>query len=59
MTIADGGIGGAHPYLAGTMPSHIGATIQGSTWAAGVANDIGSPAFLATQDGDTLASWVE
>lgn len=61
VTIADGGIGGLHPYLSGvSIPSYLGATNpDDNAWADGVVNDISSQAFLKAQDGDTDPTWIE
>ncbi len=59
-TIATGGRGGGHPYLAGvTIPSYLGATNPvDRAWVSGVLNDVTSTNWLRTQsDGDP--SWIE
>lgn len=61
VTVADGGTGGAHPYLAGvTIPSYVGAANPAdNAWVDGVVIDIASTAFLKAQTGGTDPSWIE
>ena len=59
-TIANGGIGGSHPYLAGvTIPSFIGATNPNDdAWVSGVMNNVSSIAWLRNQI-DSDPGWIE
>jgi hypothetical protein len=64
VTIADGGVGGNHPYLSGvTMPSYIGATNPSDNdWVDGVLTDLASTAWLrgtADRDGNDDPTWIE
>lgn len=58
-TIANGGIGGSHPYLAGvTFPSYIGAANPSDdSWVAGVLA-LNSTYFTSAINGST-PSWIE
>jgi hypothetical protein len=58
-TIANGGIGGAHPYLNGvTIPSFVGATNPSDNdWVDGLLSDLTSTAWLEDQTGDP--TWIE
>ena len=60
-TLADQGIGTAHPYIAGvTLPSFIGATNPNDdAWVDGVLDDITNVTFLTTQDGTQNPTWLE
>lgn len=57
-TIANGGIGGNHPYLAGvTIPSYVGAVDPNDTeWVDGVLSM--NVAWFTAQDGDNEPSWI-
>ncbi len=61
ITIANGGIGGNHPYLPGVaLPSYLGATNPDDhAWVAGLLNDVTSEAWLKAQAGDAAPAWVE
>lgn len=58
-TIANGGVGGAHPYLSGvTLPSYVGAVNPGdSAWVAGVLGLASTTVLQAGGSGDP--SWIE
>lgn len=59
ITIADGGVGGAHPYLSGvTIPSYIGATNpDDNAWVAGV---IGlDDTYMTSAVSDSDPTWIE
>ncbi len=58
-TIADGGLGGAHPYLSGvTIPSYVGATNPDDNgWVAGVlALDV---SYFTNAEAGSEPSWIE
>ena len=61
VTVADGGVGGAHPYLAGvTIPSYVGAVNPNdSAWVDGVLTDVASIAWLTAQELGSTPTWVE
>ena len=61
VTMLNGGIGGAHPYLPSvTIPSYMGATNPSdNAWVAGVLDDITSVAWLKAQEADSTPTWVE
>ena len=58
-TIADGGIGGAHPYLSGvTIPSYVGATNPNDNdWVGGVLSLTNTNVLMNGGSGDP--SWIE
>lgn len=64
VTVSNGGIGGAHPYLEGvTMPDYLGATDpgSGSAWVAGVFDDVTSTSWLrstAGRDSNDHPIWI-
>jgi hypothetical protein len=59
-TIANGGIGGAHPYLSGvTIPSYVGATDpHDNAWVAGVLS-LATYTNLRDSDPDSDPIWIE
>jgi len=59
VTIANGGVGGAHPYLSGvTIPSYVGATNpDDNDWVAGVMS-LRDVAILQSMDIDD-PTWIE
>jgi len=64
VTIADGGIGGNHPYLSGvTIPSYVGPTDPNDNeWVAGVTTDLTNTTWLmgtADRDEDDDPDWIE
>ncbi len=67
VTIADGGVGGNHPYLSGvTIPSYVGATdpsdISTNHWVEGLLDDLTSTAWLRSmstdRDGNDDPDWI-
>jgi hypothetical protein len=58
-TIADGGIGGNHPYLSGvTIPSYIGATDpDDNSWVDGVLSM--DSAWFTNQTAGSTPNWIE
>lgn len=61
VTIADGGVNIAHPYLSGvTIPLYIGATNPNdNAWVDGVINDVSSITWLTNQVIGSTPTWVE
>jgi hypothetical protein len=61
LTVADAGIGGAHPYLPGiTLPSYVGATNPSdNSWVAMLITDVPTVAWLQAQKTDVIPSEIE